>query len=208
MSRSTSTVGCNVRWGWHENHDRAAPHVSATHRIVPDISALRPLWRRDVAHAYLPPPLLRSLLWSSLAATLSSLPPRFIRRIIRQDPIQVNSPATRSSACGAARACRRSTRLSPVPCCELCSAHVGGTEHVLCVLGRGTHLAQLGWTSAELVEHARKLPSRNTAPAGLEAGLEAGIRADVRAPKRAAGLKGPRRPVPHPDACGRASNGA
>lgn len=83
-----------------------APHVSrptATHRM--DISALRPLWRRDVAHAFLSPPLSRSLLWSSLAATLSSPPPRFIRRIIRQDPIQVNSPATRSSACCAARAC-------------------------------------------------------------------------------------------------------
>ena len=107
---------------------------------------------------------------------------------------------------GLARPCRRSTRLSPVPCCELCSAHVGGTEHVLCVWGRGTHLAQL--TSAELVEHARKLPSRKTAPTGLEAGFEAGIRADVRAPKRAAGLKGPRRPASHLDACGRASNGA
>jgi exonuclease SbcC len=52
---------------------------------------------------------------------------------------------------------------------------VGGTEHVLCVWGRGTHLAQL--TSAELVEHARKLPSRKTAPTGLEAGFEAEQRA-------------------------------
>ena len=103
------------------------------------------------------------------------------RGIIRQDPIRVVT--NRGSAFGEACAVGLRAPCSPVPCCELCSAHVGGTEHVLCVWGRGTHLAQasarldLGNSVGSRLDLGRacrtckKTPVLKTAPAspGLEA---------------------------------------
>jgi len=130
-----SGTGSNHEAATIVRHDRSAVIVGQRmigmfgshrrpHMAHPQVHALRPLWRRGVAHAHRHahlPRLSRGLSSGRVRRPLShprrpvlseassakirskwTLPPPAVPRAVRRGP---------------ARPCRRSTRLSPVPCC-------------------------------------------------------------------------------------------